>query len=104
MTIKRAKKHLTQLYEQKNMEAFVVFLEGLLPPQKYRTVIVEWANESFGTDQDAWDTFWLSFTEEQSERLNYLGSSERERKYLFDLAEKRELTPQEWADFRACDF
>ena len=104
MTIKRAKIRLTDFYERKDMEAFVHFLEGIVPPRKFNKISVEWMNESFGEDQDAWDAFFNSFTKEQWERFKYLASSERERKYLLDLADKRELTPQEWFDLRACDF
>ena len=104
MTIKRAKKHLTQLYEQKDMEAFVVLLEGILPPSKFRKIYIEWMNETLGVEDETWCAFSESLTQEQKDRLSYLASSEREKRYLLDLADKRELTPQEWFDLRACDF
>ena len=97
------KERLTELYAKKDMDGFLKLLETV-PPNEVGQIWVSWANESFKSDEDAWNAFWLSMTEEQRKRLSELDSSDRQRKYLMEQASKRELTDKEWADLRACDF
>lgn len=97
------KEKLTELYAKRDMEEFIKLLETI-PPNEVGQIWVSWANESFKSDEDAWDAFWTSMTAEQMQRLQQLDSSDRQKKYLMEQAATRELTDKEWADLRACDF
>lgn len=53
--------------------------------------------------RDLFDDFLDKLSEEQYKKFKYLESSERQRKYLLSKPYE-ELSEQELADLRACDF
>lgn len=98
------KEKLTKLYEQKDMQSFVRQLEGVSAPKEAERVFTEWANETFGANESAWDDFFELLTDDQYKRIITLGSSERQKEYLLNKAEQMELTDEEFSDLKAADF
>ena len=72
-------------------------------PKEFQNVYTTWLNDSFGGEQDKWDEYYDSLTDEQRKRLHWLSSSEREKEYLLSLPEE-DMTEQNWNDLKSCDF
>lgn len=101
--VEKIKKRLTELYQKKDMSTFVSELESITIPKEFQNVYTTWLNDSFGGEQDKWDEYYDSLTDEQRKRLHWLSSSEREKEYLLSLPEE-DMTEQNWNDLKSCDF
>nr|DAI90248.1 MAG TPA: hypothetical protein [Caudoviricetes sp.] len=100
----KVKKEIVKLYEEKKYKAMLQLFETL-EPEVFREVFVEFVNEQYEQNKiDVFDVLANNLSEEDWEKFLWLDSSEREKKYLMNIAKTRELTAEELADLRACDF
>jgi hypothetical protein len=94
---------LTKLYETKQFEQYVKYLEEKSDPREASKLWINWCNDRLGNNESDWDAYFDSFTEEQCSRLNHLCDSEKLHNYLMSKPEDK-LTDEDWADLRASDF
>ena len=99
--VEEYKKEVTDLFESGKYIELLQLLEEMTP-RTYSEVFVYLVNSQYEEKRiEVFEVLFDNLSTEQYKKLRWLGSSERE--YLMSIPED-ELTDQDWADLRACDF
>ncbi len=99
-------KRVKTAVEYAKRENFSASLEEMekLPPRAmndFCRMYLDWLQKSV-ENADISDLY-NKMSDDEVEKFKYLGSSERERKYLMSIPEE-EMIDQDWMDLKSCDF